>query len=102
MTVLMVVATVNSSGQIESKPDSKVLVEQASKDHAATVAEALPKEGVVVVQNDCRCTYFYLTDGLGTGYCFDLSCCLACADIRQYSARRTSLIAKANILCGAG
>ncbi len=46
MTVLMVVATVNSTGQIESK----VLVEQASKDHAATVAEALPKEGVVVVQ----------------------------------------------------
>jgi len=46
MTVLMVVATMNSTGQIESK----VLVEQASKDHAATVAEALPKEGVVVVQ----------------------------------------------------
>ena len=46
MTVLMVVATVNSTGQIESK----VLVEQASKDHAATVAEALPKEGVFVVQ----------------------------------------------------
>ncbi len=35
----------NSTGQIESK----VLVEQVSKDHAATVAEILPKEGVVVV-----------------------------------------------------
>ncbi len=46
MTVLMVVATMNSAGRIESK----VLVEQAYKDHAATVAEALPKEGVVVVQ----------------------------------------------------
>ena len=39
--LLMVVATVNSTGQIESK----VLVEQASKDHAATVAEAIPIEG---------------------------------------------------------
>ncbi len=46
MTVLMVVATVNSNRQIESK----VLVDQASKDRAATVAEALPNEGVVVVQ----------------------------------------------------
>ena len=46
MTVLMVVATVNSTGQIESK----VLVEQASKDNAATVTEALPKEGFVEVQ----------------------------------------------------
>ncbi len=46
MMVQMVVATVNSTGPIEST----ILVEQASKDHAATVAEALPKEGVVVVQ----------------------------------------------------
>jgi hypothetical protein len=46
MTVRMVVATVNSTGQMEST----ILMEHASKDHAATVAEALPKEGVVVVQ----------------------------------------------------
>ncbi len=94
MMVLMVVATVNSTGQIESK----VLVEMVSKDHAATVAEAFPKGG----SSWCICTYCYLTDGLGTRYCFDLSCCVGCADIRKYSAWQTSLIAKADILCCAG
>jgi hypothetical protein len=42
MTVLMVVVTVNSTGQIEVI----ILVEQVSKDRAATVAKALPREGL--------------------------------------------------------
>ncbi len=43
MTVLTVVATVNSAGQIEAV----ILVEQACKVHAATVAKTLPSRGNV-------------------------------------------------------
>ncbi len=46
MPARMVVAPVNTTAQIEAT----LLVEQVSKVHAAAVAEALPREGVIVVQ----------------------------------------------------
>jgi hypothetical protein len=50
--VLVVVATVNSTGHI----DAMIQVEQVSKDQAATAADALPRERVVMVEMQLAAT----------------------------------------------